>query len=159
MNKTYTAMLIAGLAAASACTDYLDVNDNPNGPQTVSANLYLPPLLHWMVTSPQFDGRFIGHYAQEWMSTSTNTSPYFTWGRMGYDPGTDNGAQQWRDVYWTFGQGLVNMMQQAEADQRWDVLGLGYLLKAWGWMVLTDLHGEIIVKEAFDQTRFTFDYD
>jgi hypothetical protein len=26
-------------------------------------------------------------------------------------------------------------------------------------MVLTDLHGEIIIKEAFDQTRFTFDYD
>ena len=43
MNKTYTPLLIAGLAAASACTDYLDVNDNPNGPQAVSANLYLPP--------------------------------------------------------------------------------------------------------------------
>ena len=26
-------------------------------------------------------------------------------------------------------------------------------------MVLTDIHGEIIVKEAIDQTRFTFDYD
>ena len=39
MNKTYTAVLIAGLAAASACTDYLDVNNNPNGPQAVSANL------------------------------------------------------------------------------------------------------------------------
>src|SRR5256885_17271317 len=32
-------------------------------------------------------------------------------------------------------------------------------MKAWGWQVLTDLHGEIIIKEAIDQTRFTFDYD
>ena len=78
---------------------------------------------------------------------------------MGYDPGSDNGAEQWRDVYWTFGQSLIDMMARAEAEQRWDILGLGYMLKGWGWMVLTDMHGEIIIKEAFDQTRFTFDYD
>ena len=159
MNQTYTAVLIAGLAAASACTDYLAVNDNPNGPQAVSANLYLPPMLHWMATSPQFDGRFVGHYAQEWYSTSTLTSPAGTWGKMGYDPGSDNGAQQWRDVYWSLGQNLIDMNTKAEAEQRWDLLGVGMILKAWGWQVLTDLHGEIIIKEAIDQTRTKFDYD
>lgn len=160
MKKTATAVLLAGLTIlGGACTDYLDVNDNPNGPQTVSANLYLPPMLHWMVTSPQFDGRFIGHYAQEWYSTSTATSPASTWGRMGYDPGSDNGAQQWRDVYWSLGQNLVDMNTKAEAEQRWDLLGVGLILKAWGWQVLTDLHGEIIVREAIDQTRTQFDYD
>jgi hypothetical protein len=159
MRKRSIALWAVALTLASGCKDYLDVNKNPNGPDTVPENLYVAPMLHWLTTSPEYDGRYVGMYTQEWVSTSTANSPYFTWGRMGYDPGTDNGAQQWRDVYWTFGQGLVNMMQQAEADQRWDVLGLGYLLKAWGWMVLTDLHGEIIVKEAFDQTRFTFDYD
>jgi hypothetical protein len=159
MHKTSTALLIAGLVAASACTDYLAVNDNPNGPQTVSANLYLPPMLHWMVTSPQFDGRFVGHYAQEWYSTSTATSPASTWGKMGYDPGSDNGAQQWRDVYWSLGQNLIDMNTKAEAEQRWDLLGVGMILKAWGWQVLTDLHGEIIIKEAIDQTRTKFDYD
>ena len=40
---------------------------------------------------------------------------------MGYDPGSDNGAEQWRDVYWTFGQNLVDMMNKAEAEQRWDM--------------------------------------
>src|SRR5947199_4933158 len=159
MSKTYTAVLIAGLAAASACTDYLAVNDHPNGPQAVSANLYLPPMLHWMVTSPQFDGRFIGHYAQEWYSTSTATSPAGTWGKMGYDPGSDNGAQQWRDVYWSLGQNLIDMNTKAEAEQRWDLLGVGLILKAWGWQVLTDLHGPIITKEAFDESRTHFDYD
>ena len=72
---------------------------------------------------------------------------------MGYDPSSDNGAQQWRDVYWSFGQNLVDMMNKAEAEQRWDLLGVGHVLKAWGWQVLTDLHGEIIIKEALDQTR------
>jgi hypothetical protein len=159
MNKISTALLIAGLAVSTACTDYLAVNDNPNGPQTVSANVYLPPMLHWMVTSPQFDGRFVGHYAQEWYSTSTTLSPGSTWGKMGYDPGSDNGAQQWRDVYWSLGQNLIDMNGKAETEERWDLLGVGMMLKAWGWQVLADLHGEIIVQEAIDQTRTQFDYD
>lgn len=149
--------LIAGLLVASTgCKDFLDVNTNPNGPQVVSANLYLAPMLHWMVTSPQYDGRFVGRYTQQWTLPGTSLS---TWDRMGYDPSSDNGAQQWRDVYWTFGQNLVDMNAKATAEQRWDLLGVGLILKAWGWQVLTDLHGEIIVQEAIDQSKFSFNYD
>lgn len=139
-----------------SCKDFLDVNTNPNAPQVVSANLYLAPMLHWMITSPQFDGRFVGRYAQEWTLPGTSLS---TWDRMGYDPSSDNGAQQWRDVYWSLGQNLVDMMSKAEAEERWDLLGVGHILKAWGWQVTTDLHGEIIVKEAIDQSKFSFNYD
>ena len=155
--KTLRAALLAGsLVLPAGCTDFLDVNTNPNAPQVVTANLYLAPMLHWLVTSPQFDGRFVGRYSQEWTLPGTSLS---TWDRMGYDPSSDNGAQQWRDVYWTFGQNLVDMNTKAEAEQRWDLLGVGTLLKAWGWQVLTDLHGEIIVKEAVDQSKFSFNYD
>jgi hypothetical protein len=159
MRKRHSALIAVVLALFSGCQNFLDVNTNPNGPQTVTANLYLPPMLHWMITAPQFDGRFVGHYAQEWISTSTNFSPAQTWGRMGYDPASDNGAEQWRDVYWSLGQNLIDMNNKATAEERWDLLGVGLILKAWGWQSLTDLHGEIIVKEAIDQSRTTFDYD
>jgi hypothetical protein len=159
MRKLHLTLLAGALCLPVACKDYLDVNTNPNAPQSVAPNLYLAPMIHWFATSQQFDGRFIGHYTQEWYSTSTSASPASTWGKMGYDPASDNGAQQWRDVYWSFGQNLVDMMAKAEAEQRWDVLGIGYVLKGWGWQTLTDTHGEIIIKEAIDPTRFSFDYD
>jgi hypothetical protein len=159
MKTKYASLLVGFLSLTGGCNNFLDVNTNPNAPETVTANLYLPPMLHWLVTSPQFDGRFVGHYTQEWISTSTNLSPASTWGRMGYDPGSDNGAQQWRDVYWSLGQNLIDMNTKAAAEQRWDLLGVGLILKAWGWQVLTDLHGEIIIKEAIDQSRTAFDYD
>jgi len=159
MKKTTAAMLVATLVLSGGCNEFLDVNTNPNGPQSVSANLYLPPMLHWFVSSPQFDGRFVGHYTQQWYSTSTATSPALTWGRMGYDPSSDNGAQQWRDVYWSLGQNLIDMNAKATAEERWDLLGVGLILKAWGWQVLTDLHGEIVVQQAIDPTRTKFDYD
>jgi hypothetical protein len=157
MMRRYAAVVASVFTLASTgCKDFLDVNTNPNGPQDVSANLYLAPMVHWMVTSPQFDGRFVGRYTQNWTLPGTVLG---TWDRMGYDPGSDNGAQQWRDVYWTFGQNLVDMMAKAEAQERWDLLGAGYVLKAWGWQVTTDLHGEIIVKEAIDASKFAFNYD
>ena len=152
----YLAVAAGLLVAGAGCRDFLDVNENPNAPQTVTANLYLPPMIHWMVTSPQFDGRFVGRYTQQVVLTGTIVS---TWDRMGYDPSSDNGAQQWRDVYWSLGQNLVDMMNKAEAEERWDLLAVGQILKAWGWQSLTDLHGEIIVKEAIDQSKFSFNYD
>lgn len=156
-TKAICAALLVGFSTVPAgCKDFLDVNTNPNAPQDVSANLYLPPMLHWMVTSPQFEGRFIGRYTQNWTLPGTVLG---TWDRMGYDPASDNGAQQWRDVYWSLGQNLIDMNTKAEAEERWDLLGVGQILKAWGWQVLTDMHGEIIVAEAIDQTKFAFNYD
>jgi hypothetical protein len=156
VRRAATALLAGALTLSGGCQNFLDVNDNPNAPQTVSANLYLAPMLHWMVTSPVWDGRFVGRYTQQWTVPGATLS---TWDRMGYDPGSDNGGQQWRDVYWNLGQNLVDMMDKARDEQRWDLLGVGYILKGWGWQVLTDMHSEIIITEAFDQTKFTFDYD
>jgi hypothetical protein len=156
--RNLKSILCAGalVLAAPACEKFLDVNTNPNAPEQVAANLYLPPMIHWMVTSPQFDGRFTGRYTQEWTLPSTSVG---TWDRMGYDAASDNGAQQWRDVYWSLGKNLVDMNAKAQAEERWDLLGVGQILKAWGWQVTTDTHGEIIVKEAIDASKFFFDYD
>lgn len=156
MKKLSAAALVGCLLLPAGCTDFLDVNTNPNAPEVVSANLYLPPMVHWMVTAPQFDGRFLGRYSQEWTVPGTSLG---TWDRMGYDPSSDNAAEQWRDVYWSLGQNLVDMNTKAEAEQRWDLLGVGQVLKAWGWQVLTDMHGDIVVKEAIDQSKFSFGYD
>src|SRR4029078_4880493 len=143
MKRLYTTLLAGSLLLVPAgCSDYLDVNENPNAPETVAANLYLPPMIHWMVTSPQFDGRFVGRYTQEWTLPGTSLG---TWDRMGYDAGSDNGAQQWRDVYWSLGQNLVDMNRKAQAEQRWDLLAVGQILNAWGWQVTTALPVDIHV--------------
>lgn len=161
MTRLSSALVFAALTL-TGCQNFLDINRNPNAPESVGANLYLSPMEHWMVTAPEFDGRFIGRYTQQWFNAASGASAstvISTWDRMGYDPASDNGAEQWRDVYWSLGQNLVDMINKSEAEQRWDLAGVGYFMKAWGWLVLTDMHGEIIVKEAIDPTRSTFDYD
>lgn len=160
--KIRTLALLAGVAVlASACNmdKFLNVNTNPNAPQSVTANLYLPPMEHWLVTSPMYDGRFSSLYTQQFVWPAASGTIPRTWERMGYDAGSDNGAEQWRDVYWSFGQNLSDMLTKAQTEQRYDLLGVGQVLRAWGWLVLVDTHGPIIIKEAFDPTRSTFDYD
>jgi hypothetical protein len=152
-------LLATALLSSAGCENFLDVNQNPNAPQEVEPNLYLPPMLHEMPTMEQFDGRFVGRYTQNWTLPSGAALPS-VWDRMGYDVApSDNGGQFWRNVYWIFGQNLVDLMRKSQEAQRWDLLGIGYTLKAWGWLKLTDMHGEIIISQAFDATRFTFDYD
>lgn len=159
-NNWIKVAAVAALAlGGSACKDFLDVNTNPNAPTETTANNYLPPMEWWMTLSEQYDGRFVGRYAQEWTVPGVAGGSLGTWDRMGYDPGSDNAAQLYRDVYWNLGINLTNMVTQAEAEQRYNLAGIGYVLRAWGWLKLTEMHGDIIVTEAFtpDQYRFPFD--
>jgi len=157
---TRSVVLAGVLALAAGCDNFLDVNNNPNGPSaaTVSPNLYLAPMLNWLVTDPQWDAPYgIPNYVQNFMDVTTNYH-HTILDEMG-DFNTDVGKQAWRDVYWSWGQNLIDMNTKAEAQQRWDLLGVGMILKGWGWEELAGLHGDIIVKEAFDQSRSKFDYD
>jgi hypothetical protein len=155
------AAAIACLAVGtSACEDFLDVNTNPNAPEVTSPNNYLAPMLHHVATAEQFDGRFIGRMAQEWVIPPTTVGGAVNnWERHGYDRTSDNAAQIYRDVYWNFGFNLIDMLRLATEQERWDLVGIGLTLRGWGWLKLTMLHGEIIIQEAFtpDQHRFPFD--
>jgi hypothetical protein len=154
MKSLRIALLVGSLGLVGGCENFLDVNTNPNAPQQVAANLYLPPMLHWLVETPLWDGRATAQYTQQLTQTTVTN-----WDRMGYVPTSDFAGEHWRTVYWVFGQNLVDMMQIAEQERRWDLLGVGYVLKAWGWGTGASLHGEMIVSEAFDQTTFSFSYD
>jgi hypothetical protein len=160
--RRLSAAVLVGMCAlgTAACDSFLDVNTNPNAPQEVTPNLYLAPMIHWLVTAEQFDGRFIGRYTQAWMlpNATANTLPS-VWDRHGYDRTSDNAAQIYREVYWTFGQNLIDMMNKSRAEERWDVLGVGYTLKAWGWYAATSIHGDIIIRDAFTPDQYYFAFD
>jgi hypothetical protein len=151
-----TLVLAALMAALAGCQDFLAVNENPNGPTDIEANLYLPSILHHMVTGPQFDGRYIGQYTQQWMVPANAPGDQFD--RM-FSPQADSPGEVWRVVYWLHGQNLIDLMNKSQAEQRWDLLGIGYTIKAWDWLQATDLHGEIPMRQAFEPDRYRFDYD
>lgn len=78
---------------------------------------------------------------------------------MGYNPGSDFGGEKWRTHYWNLGQNLNNVIRDGKVQGKADYVGASYAIFAWSWLLLTDYHGDVILKQAFETDRLTFDYD
>ncbi|MBB5394559.1 SusD/RagB family nutrient-binding outer membrane lipoprotein [Mucilaginibacter sp. AK015] len=150
---TFTALL--AISIASSCKKFTDINNNPNAPTNVDASTLLPPMLAGMARGNWYDSRYIGQYAQIWGSPSANN----VWDQEGYVPGSDSGGEMWRTVYFSLGQNVNLMWEDAMAKKKYDYIGVGWALRAWGWQNGGDEYNNMIVKEAFDPTKLTFNYD
>jgi hypothetical protein len=78
---------------------------------------------------------------------------------MGYDPGSDNGAEKWRTHYWNSGINSLNVMADGRNSNRPEYPGAAWALFAMSWLQLTDYHGEVILDEAFKSEQLTFKYN
>jgi hypothetical protein len=153
--KKYILYLFAILGLCS-CSDYIDeAFKNPNNPTVVNPEEVLPSVIANIARGYQFDSRFLGRYIQNWSLASTSGG---TWDRMGYDPGLDNGGEKWRSHYFTSGLNVLNMIKQGEESGKIEFAGAGNALMAHGWLTLTDYHGDVILKEAFNTSLLTFEY-
>jgi len=156
MRKIFCATLVAAsLFASTSCENWLDVNTNPNGPDRLEQpDLFMPQIQAALGVGVQWDGMYVGHYIQNWAQITEQYT--FDWHGS---PQSDANATLWRNVYSYMGVNLSNMIENAERNRKYDFAGVGYIMRAWGWQLLTDYHGEIIVSQAFEPGRTSFDYD
>jgi len=151
----YSVFILALMLFTTGCTKWLDVNRNPNGPEKVTAYLYLASMQQNLALATQWDARMLNYYTQNFAYYSTN----YVYDLQGTAAWTSDMAEMWRTVYWKLGINLSDMISISEAEQRWDLAGIGYVLRAWGWQDLTDMHGPIVLKEAYQPGLNTFNYD
>ncbi len=156
MKKITKIFLVATiLLGLNSCDKFLDVNTNPNNPQEVEAALQLAPMTSYLAQAYVFDSRYIGRYVQNFHFYLAGD----VWDFQSYVRNSDAGAQLWRDVYWHAGLNLSNLLADAQAGEKWDYYGVGLLMRAYGWQMLTDIHGELVISEAFIPNKTTFKYD
>lgn len=149
-------LVLAGVITLAGCDDYLDVNTNPNGPDALlQPELFLPQIQSELAVAVQWDGRFTGFYTQNWAYASGDGYSL----NLHSNPLSDSYAQLWRAVYWSMGYNLSDMIESGEINEKYDFVGVGQILRAYGWQMLTDYHGPVIVTEAFDSEKRVFNYD
>lgn len=149
-------LIIAGVFTLAGCEDYLDVNTNPNGPDALlQPELFLPQIQSELAVAIQWDGRFTGFYTQNWIHA--NGENYSL--NLHSNPLSDFYATLWRAVYWSMGYNLSDMIESGELNEKYGFVGVGQILRAYGWQMLTDYHGPVIVTEAFDSEKRVFNYD
>lgn len=170
MKKAFIKVTVffAALSMLSAsCTKKIDeAYISPNADAKVPVEQILPPLISCMAANsaghgPLNDYRFFGKYIQYWQFCNSGDMYDRMCSRLVQLGSTqaDMTASIFRVHYYDIGQNCVNMMKWAAEDKKWDYVGIGKAISAWSWLTLTDVQGECILKEAFDQGRLVFDYD
>ncbi|MDE3236334.1 MAG: SusD/RagB family nutrient-binding outer membrane lipoprotein [Bacteroidota bacterium] len=169
---------VLSLLGLTGCQKKLDdAYKNPNAPVVVPVETLLPSLIGSIIGSSAAagsaygiagDALLIGRYVQYWGTYSNTVAPVSlsisnasNYDVMGGTVGSsDNLGSLWAAFYFGHGANLNRMVQWAAADQKWDYVGVGRALRAWGWLELANEYADaIIVKEAFDASRQQFDYD
>lgn len=162
-NKILKAGLFSILLATGvSCSKKIDeAYQNPNADVRVSPETLLPQIISSMAANygghgPMHDIRYFGQYIQNWQFVNTQSN----FDRMGYTNSAGDVAQSmWRVHYYDIGQNNQRMVRWAIEEKKWDYAGVGKAIEAWSWLLLTDIHGEVILKEAFNTDQVTFKYD
>ena len=138
--------------AFTSCQEWLDVNKNIDAPDSVEAHLYLSGIIQ------QFQGIYwdATNVTGEYTRMMNGSSSYA--GHV-YPGSSDTGGEKWRMTYWNQGMNLENLINQAVAAEQWTLAGIGYAIKAFSWDALTKYHGDVILTQAFEPGRTSFDYD
>ena len=144
-------MMLAAVAF-TGCQEWLDVNKNIDAPDSVEAHLYLSGIIQ------QFQGIYwdATNVTGEYTRMMNGSSSYA--GHV-YPGSSDTGGEKWRMTYWNQGMNLENLINQAVAAEQWTLAGIGYAIKAFSWDALTKYHGDVILTQAFEPGRTSFDYD
>jgi len=158
MKKLYKlSILMLLIVVVTGCKKYLDINNNPSVPQVVSAELLLAPIQFQMTNGVSQDNRLIWKITQDQVGISTSFR-YLVWEQHGYTAAVDDGGVVWRMNYVDLGLNLENLINDAVKNKKYEYAGIGYAIKAWSFQQCTDLYGPIVLDEAFDATKLSFNY-
>ncbi len=165
MKRKYIGFGLLLLMAFSmtSCKKYLNINTDPDTTQEPDPSSVMPAMLAGIPRGNQYDARFLGLYTQNWiMRSATSTSTYvayYNWEKHGYQSGSDNGGDIWRQTYYGLGANLNYMIDKGIVLEKWDYVGAAYALKAYQFMQSADQNGPIIFHEAFKPNTLYFNYE
>src|SRR5690606_129157 len=126
-----------------------------DAPDNVEGYLYLASILQ-QYQGIYWDNRAIAPLTQMMGSNSTT---YSAFAANYYVAGSDAGGEIWRVAYWNQGMNLENLINQSLEAEDCTLAGIGYAIKAFSWDLLTKVHGELPMKEAFVPGLLSHDYD
>ncbi len=152
MKKKFIYILSLFFSLVS-CEEYLDVNTNVDGPSYADGYLYLANI------TQQYQGVYWDNRAIAPMAQMMGTTSYSNFANNYYNLGSDAAGEIWRMTYWNQGQNLENMINQSIEAEDWTLAGIGYAMKAFSWDMLTKVHGELPMTDAFVPDLLSHDYD
>ncbi|MGB3008683.1 MAG: SusD/RagB family nutrient-binding outer membrane lipoprotein [Chitinophagaceae bacterium] len=167
---TITLATLAVLLVMGSCSKKLDeVYLNPNAQVKQPIEEILPGIIAYMTISQQLgstnpatyglqhEGQFIGRFIQNWATNSSGNQ----YDQMGdnFVNKSDNMGSIWAMFYYGQGANIERVIEWGTEEKKWDYVGVAQAIRAWGWLVLTDIHDDVILYEAFHPDQLVFNYN
>lgn len=146
MKKIYLVFLYTALIAISGCKKFVDVNQNPNQPTSVSEALILAPV-EVSISSSLFAGSGVTMDVLQYMQVAAlNQVPpnIGTYLKYNVDMNGD-----WNTLYTTELNNLIVLTKKAQANGNYNYSGISQILTAYCLGTGTDLWGDMPFSEAF----------
>ena len=165
-NIIFYLTAFAMAAAMTGCQKKIDeAFANPNASVRVPIETLLPGIIGNFVGSSSAagsaygtanDALYVGRYVQYWGTNAAGN----TWDQMaGATGASDLMGSVWAMHYYGMGENLNKMVKWGIEEEKWDYVGVGYAIRAWSWLTLTNMYGEVIMREAFRPEQLVFKYD
>src|SRR5437763_15461599 len=133
---------------AAACQSYLDVNNNPNAPESATVDIRLPALEATFSHSTYYGQTALwgSEWTQQWAFNGTRRSYAQV---QNYELFDTDAASSWDYFYSRPGNAAFTMARDASADADVYYRGIAKLFYAWTFQIITDLWGPAPYTEAF----------
>lgn len=145
-NLIYTGIISSLLLASTACSDYMDINDNPNYPANAEPSTLLPSGIAGVASEvgghyQLYGGLWMQHYTQNHVSNQY-ISLYV------YNISNATESRMWSTPYSNALPDLDLVISKAEAAGHWNYWAIAKVMTAFMYHVLVDTYGSIPFTEA-----------
>ena len=146
MKNIKLVILTFAILGMAACSDFLDINEDPNNPTTARINQLFPSIMLDIsgamgMTSGSF-GDFTSLYVHQTVQRGTNQNDY------GFN-GSDFGVTlPWNLIYTRALTDIREVISIASESGDNAYVGISKILKAYSFSVLVDLYGDVPFTEA-----------
>ena len=137
----YKALMLFFVLSVAACSDFLDINEDPNNPSDANLSDILPSIqiniAGALSASTGGLGNFSSMYVHHTVQRGTQQNDYAF---LGNDFGV---STPWRLLNTFALNDLEQLLQKAEAVESGPYLGVGKIMKAYVYSIMVDIYGDI----------------
>ena len=146
MNKIVLSILTLSMLVLASCSNFLDINEDPNNPREATLSFVLPSVQVNMAgalgAATGGLGNFTSLYIHHTVQRGTQQNDYAF---QGDDFGV---STPWRLLNTFALNDLEQMLVQAEELQAGPYLGVGKIMKAYMYSIMVDMWGDVPFSEA-----------
>lgn len=149
IKNTLVGLLVISLVGGlSSCSDYLDINTNPNYPATAEPNTLLPSALASTAMAVGFQYEIFGTFWAQHATQHVLSNQYNTFVTYNITSSSSYSGRAWSNFYAMALPDLDLIIKQTEKSGTWNYWVIAKVMMAYDFLMLTDAFGDVPFTEA-----------